>query len=50
MVNKLELDKNLMHPQINNKNNNIKSIKDSFVLLEIAETDMIKVFQSMNDK
>jgi hypothetical protein len=41
MVNKLMLGKDLTHPQVNNNNSNIISIKDSPVLLEITETDLI---------
>jgi hypothetical protein len=39
------LDKKL--PQTTN---NITNLKDSFVLLEITETELIKIIQSMNKK
>jgi hypothetical protein len=46
-VNKLILDKNVMHPQTSN---NIISLKDLLVLLEITETDLIKVIQGVKNK
>jgi hypothetical protein len=46
-VNNLILDKNLIHPQISN---NIVSLKDSFVLLEITEAYLIKIIHSMTNK
>ncbi|PNF31582.1 hypothetical protein B7P43_G00791 [Cryptotermes secundus] len=46
-VNNLILDKNLIHPQTIN---NIDSLKDSFVLLEITEADLIKIIHSMANK
>jgi hypothetical protein len=46
-VNKLIFDKNLLHPQTSN---NIISLKDSLVLLEITETELIKVIQGMENK
>ena len=43
------LGKNVTHPQVNNSNNNIISIKDWLVLVEITESDLSKVMQSMNN-
>ena len=44
------LGKNVTHPQVNNNNNNTISINDWLVLVEITESDLSKVMQSMNNK
>jgi hypothetical protein len=46
-VNKLTLDKSPLQPQTSN---NKISLKDSLVLLEIIETELIKVIHSMKNK
>jgi hypothetical protein len=46
-VNKLVLDNYSIYTQTSN---NIKSLKDWFVLLEIAESDLIKVIHCMKNK
>jgi hypothetical protein len=44
-VSKLMLDKKPPHTS-----NNITNLKDSFVLLEITETELIKIIQSLKNK